>query len=233
MEQRVAVVIVAGGSGRRMGGALPKQFAIVGGEPVLVRTINTFARALCGAKIVVVLPASQIEYWHNLAARFRVARHSVVEGGVERFHSVRAGVESLTEGCDLIAVQDGVRPLVSEELIVRTVECAAQHGAAVPVVLPVDSFRQVEEESGESCIVNRSQLRVVQTPQIFAADILRAAYDVEYSPEFTDDASVVERAGFKVALCEGDRRNIKITTPEDLYIAEALLEARRDEEQMR
>ena len=230
MEQRrVAVVIVAGGSGRRMGGALPKQFSIVGGEPVLVRTINAFAQALPGAKIVVVLPASQKDYWRNLAARFTVARHSVVDGGAERFHSVRAGVESLTEGYDLIAVQDGVRPLVSRELILRTVECAAQYGAAVPVVLPVDSFREVEAEGG-SHIVDRSQLRVVQTPQIFAADILRAAYDVESSAEFTDDASVVERAGFRVALTEGERQNIKITTPEDLYIAEALLDARRDME---
>ena len=228
MEQRVGVIIVAGGSGRRMGSTLPKQFAFVGGEPILVRTINTFARALPGAKIVVVLPADQRDYWRNLAARFRVARHTVTIGGAERFHSVKNGIEALTEHYDIIAIQDGVRPLCSEQMIRRVAECAVEHGAAIPVVVPVDSFRITTDD--DSQIIDRATLRSVQTPQIFAADILRAAYDVEYDASFTDDASVVEQAGFKVALCEGERTNIKLTTPEDIYIAEAILEARRDAE---
>lgn len=225
MEQ-IGVIIVAGGSGKRMGGSLPKQFSFVDGEPILVRTINTFARALPGAKIVVVLPADQLDYWRNLAARFRVARHATTTGGAERFHSVKNGIEALTGGVELIAIQDGVRPLATAEMIRRVAECAAEHGAAIPVTPAVDSFRKVEGDT--SHIIDRTALRCVQTPQIFAADILRAAYDVEYDTSFTDDASVVEHAGFKIALCEGERGNIKITTPEDIYIAEAILAARRD-----
>ena len=221
MEQpRVGVIIVAGGSGKRMGGALPKQFSFVGGEPILARTINAFRKALPSSRIVVVLPAEYVEFWKNLSARFEVAKHSIVEGGKERFYSVRNGIEALSDAVDLIAVQDGVRPFASKELILRTVACAAEHGSAIPVVKAVDSYRAVEGE--ESHIVDRTPLRIVQTPQIFAAPILRAAYDTVFRTEFTDDASVVEYSGEKVALCEGEYTNIKITTPADLVIAEAI-----------
>lgn len=222
MEQRaIGVIIVAGGSGSRMGGALPKQFAFVGGEPILVRTINNFAAALPSAKIVVVLPGSQIDFWRNLSARFRVARHSIVEGGAERFHSVSCGIAAMSDAVDLIAVQDGVRPFASKEMILRAVECAAQNGSAIPVVVPVDSLR-VANTDGTSAPIDRSTLRAVQTPQIFDAATLRAAYDTPYLPSFTDDASVVEHMGVAVTLCEGERNNIKITTPEDMTIAEAI-----------
>ena len=227
MEQRVGVIIVAGGSGRRMGTTRPKQFAFVGGEPILVRTINTFAKALPHAQIVVVLPHEQVGYWENLRARFKVARHKVTDGGAERFHSVRNGIEALCGAVDMIAVHDGVRPLITPQLIERVVEVAAKHGAAIPAIAPIDSLRSIDAEG--SHIIDRTTIRQVQTPQIFAADILRAAYDVEYNPHFTDDGSVVEHAGFRVALCEGERGNIKITTPEDIYIAEAIIEARRAE----
>lgn len=221
MEQpRVGVIIVAGGSGKRMGGSLPKQFSLVGGEPILARTINAFRKALPASRIVVVLPAEYIEFWKNFSARFEVAKHSIVEGGAERFYSVRNGIEALNDAVDLIAVQDGVRPFASKELILRTVACAAEHGSAIPVVKAVDSYRMVEGEG--SHIIDRSPLRIVQTPQIFAAPILRAAYDTEFRAEFTDDASVVEYSGEKVALCEGEYTNIKITTPADLVIAEAI-----------
>ena len=229
MEQsRVGVIIVAGGSGKRMGGALPKQFSFVGGEPILARTINAFRKALPAARIVVVLPAEYIEFWKNLSARFEVAKHSLVEGGAERFHSVKNGIEALSDAVDLIAVQDGVRPFASKELILRTVACAAETGAAIPVVKAVDSYRVVEGE--ESHIIDRTPLRIVQTPQIFAAPILRAAYDIDFSKEFTDDASVVEFSGEKISLCEGDYLNIKITTPNDIALANAIL-AMRDEEE--
>ena len=219
MEQpRVGVIIVAGGSGKRMGSALPKQFALVGGEPILARTINAFRKALPTSRIVVVLPAEYIEFWKNFSARFEVAKHSIVEGGEERFHSVRNGIEALSEAVDLIAVQDGVRPFASKELILRTVACAAEHGVAIPVVKAVDSYRMVEGDN--SHIIDRTPLRIVQTPQIFAAPILRAAYDTEFRAEFTDDASVVEYSGEKITLCEGEYSNIKITTPDDLLIAE-------------
>ena len=224
MEQpRVGVIIVAGGSGSRMGGTLPKQFSLVGGEPILARTINTFRKALPTSRIVVVLPAEYIEFWKNFSARFEVAKHSVVEGGKERFHSVRNGIEELSDAVDLIAVQDGVRPFASKELILRTVACAAEHGSAIPVVKAVDSYRAVEE-NGSSHIVSRVPLRIVQTPQIFAAPILRAAYDTPFRSEFTDDASVVEYSGEKISLCEGEYTNIKITTPNDLIIASAIID---------
>ena len=219
MEQpRVGVVIVAGGSGKRMGGSLPKQFALVGGVPILARTINAFRKALPTARIVVVLPAEYIEFWHNFSARFEVAKHSIVEGGAERFHSVKNGIEALSDAVDLIAVQDGVRPFATKEMILRAVECAAKNGSAIPVVKAVDSYRRVEGE--KSHIVDREELRIVQTPQIFAAPILRAAYDTPFRKEFTDDASVVEFSGENIYLCEGDYANIKITTPSDMLIAE-------------
>ena len=222
MEQpRVGVIIVAGGSGKRMGGSLPKQFSLVGGEPILAHTINAFYKALPTSRIVVVLPTEYIEFWKNFSARFEVAKHSIVEGGEERFYSVRNGIEALSDAVDLIAVQDGVRPFASKELILRAVACAAEYGSAIPVVKAVDSYRMVEGEV--SHIIDRTPLRIVQTPQIFAAPILRAAYDTEFRAEFTDDASVVEYSGEKVVLCEGEYTNIKITTPDDMVIAEAII----------
>lgn len=218
------VIIVAGGQGRRLGGSLPKQFRLLGGLPVLARTINNFAEALPGARIVVALPAAHAAFWRDLAARFDVAPHTVAEGGAERFHSVRNALAALAPDTALIAVQDGVRPLGSGGLIRRVVEAAAAHGAAIPVVEPVDSFRETDGSSSHP--LDRRHLRIVQTPQAFRADVLRRAYETEYRPEFTDDASVVEAVGQAVALCEGERENIKITTPADLVIAEALLSAR-------
>ena len=230
MEQpRVGVIIVAGGSGKRMGGALPKQFSIIGGRPILAHTINAFRKALPASRIVVVLPAEHIEFWKNLSARFEVAKHSVVEGGKERFYSVKNGIEALSDAVDLIAVQDGVRPFATKELILRAVACAAEKGSAIPVVKAVDSYRTVEGE--ESHIIDRAPLRLVQTPQIFAAPTLRAAYDTDFRNEFTDDASVVEASGEKVTLCEGDYLNIKITTPNDLALAEAIIERRNEDKE--
>ena len=204
-----------------MGGALPKQFSIIGGKPILAHTINAFRKALPASRIVVVLPEEYIEFWKNLSARFEVAKHSVVEGGKERFYSVKNGIEALSDAVDLIAVQDGVRPFATKELILRTVACAVENGSAIPVVKAVDSYRVVEGDT--SHIIDRTPLCIVQTPQIFAAPVLRAAYDTNFRSEFTDDASVVEFSGERVALCEGDYLNIKITTPNDLALAEAIL----------
>ncbi len=224
MEQpRVGVIIVAGGSGSRMGGTLPKQFALVGGEPILGRTINAFHKALPTSRIVVVLPVEYIEFWRNFSARFNIAKHTFVEGGKERFHSVKNGIEALSDAVDLIAVQDGVRPFASKEMILRVVDCAAKTGAAIPVVKAVDSYRRVKGEASE--IIDRTPLRIVQTPQIFAASILRAAYDTDFRADFTDDASVVEFSGEAISLCEGEYTNIKITTPSDLAFAEAIAKA--------
>lgn len=224
---------MAGGSGTRCGGALPKQFALLGGMPVLARTINAVAAALPGAEIVAVLPERHADFWKNLAARFEVAPHTIVTGGAERFDSVRRGLAALRTDPELIAVQDGVRPLGTAEMIRRVAAAAALHGAAVPVVEAVDSFRETEGEPDAegvvpSRIVDRRRLRIVQTPQFFRAEVLRRAYETEYRAEFTDDASVVEAAGYRVCLAEGERGNLKLTTPEDFTVAEALIAAREE-----
>lgn len=208
------VIIVAGGSGKRMQSTLPKQFLMLGSLPVVAHTINRFAEALPGAELVVVLPEEHVALWKNLAARFDVAVHRCVTGGKERFDSVKRGIEALSEEVEYIAVHDGVRALVSKKLIIRTMLDCEEHGATIPVVEVADSYRRVEGE--ESWIVPRSELRIVQTPQIFRADILRKAYEQAFSAAFTDDASVVEAMGGKIWLVEGEKSNIKLTTPEDM-----------------
>ena len=216
------VVIVAGGSGRRMQSTLPKQFMLLGGIPVVARTINIFAEALPGAEIVVVLPEEHIAMWKNLAARFDVAVHKCVAGGAERFHSVKAGIEALSEDVTSIAVHDGVRALVTKRLIIRAALAIEENDAVIPVIEVVDSYRRVEQ--GGSTILPRSELRIVQTPQIFKSSILRKAYTQEFDTAFTDDASVVEAMGIKITLVDGERTNIKLTTPEDMEWAEWMLQ---------
>lgn len=215
------VVIVAGGSGSRMQSALPKQFLMLGGQPIVARTINTFSEALPGAEIVVVLPEAHIPLWENLRARFDVAPHRIVAGGKERFHSVLNGINALSSEVEYIAVHDGVRALVTKRLVIRAMLATEEHDAVIPVVDVVDSYRRVE--GNDSYIVPRSELRIVQTPQIFKAQLLRDAYNVAFSPAFTDDASVVEAFGERISLVEGERTNIKITTPEDITLAESFL----------
>ena len=201
------VVIVAGGSGSRMGSAIPKQFLMLGGQPVLARTINTFAEALP---------------WHNLAARFDIAPHRTVAGGTERFHSVKCGIEALSDEVEYIAVHDAVRAMASKRLIIRAMLDAEKSGASIPVIEVADSYRQVEGNT--SHIIARNTLRIVQTPQIFDAKLLRRAYEQPYQSSFTDDASVVENLGTQISLIEGERSNIKLTTPEDMEYAEWWLE---------
>lgn len=230
--ERTGVIIVAGGSGTRCGGTLPKQFTLLGGMPVLARTINVCAEALPGAEIVVVLPERYTAFWTDFAARFDVAKHHTAAGGAERFDSVRRGIEALRSDPELIAVQDGVRPLASVGMIRRVAADAAHYGAAIPVIAAVDSLREVEADAEgritASHIVDRRRFRSVQTPQIFRAELLRKAYDRPYRADFTDDASVVEAAGGSIHLSEGERSNLKITTPEDFILAEALLAAREE-----
>lgn len=209
-----------------MGATIPKQFMMLGQEPVLARTINLFSEALPKAELVVVLPEEHIALWRNIAARFDVAPHKIASGGKERFDSVKSGLAALSDEVETIAVHDAVRPLATKKLIIRLALAAEDAQAVIPVIAPHDSIRQVEGE--RSYIVDRSQLRMVQTPQFFQAEVLRRAYEQSFSPLFTDDASVVEAAGGEVTLIEGEVQNIKITTPIDLTIAEAIL-AERDE----
>ena len=208
-----------------MQSSLPKQFLLLGGEPVVARTINTFAEALPGAEIVVVLPEEHITLWRNLAARFDVAVHKCVAGGKERFHSVKAGIEALSEDVTSIFVHDGVRALISKKLIIRAALAVDENEAVIPVVDVVDSYRRVTDSGSE--IMPRSELRIVQTPQVFRSETLRRAYGQEFNTAFTDDASVVERMGVTITLIEGERTNLKLTTPEDMKWAEWLLQKER------
>ena len=217
------VIIVAGGSGRRMGGALPKQFMMLDNEPILARSINRMHEALPAAEIVVVLPEEHVELWKNLAARFDVARHKIAIGGKERFHSVKNGLAALSDEVAIVGIHDAVRPLASKKLIIKLFLEAENSTAVIPVVAPIDSYRIVDGDN--SRIIDRSALRMVQTPQVFQAEALRKAYEQPFSSTFTDDASVMEAAGHKVTLVEGERENIKITTPSDMLIAEAIINA--------
>lgn len=216
-------IIVAGGSGKRFGSEVPKQFLPLEGKAVLMRTIEKFDQA--GAAIVVVLPAEHQEMWMAMCkeSNFPVT-HTVATGGKTRFESVKNGIAAIENLCasDLVAVHDGVRPLASVELINRCYDTAKQSGSAIPVVNPSDSIRQVLDD-GTSRQLLRSSLRAVQTPQTFKAELLQGAYDVEESPLFTDDASVVESAGHQVTLVEGEVTNIKITTPIDMIIASQII----------
>lgn len=219
---RTIAIIVAGGSGTRFGAELPKQFLELGGRPVLMRTISAFGGGF--SDVIVTLPEGQMALWRELCERYGFAvPHRVVAGGETRWHSVKNALDSIGDisDVDIIAVHDGVRPLVTAEVISRTVEAARRDGAAIPVVMLNDSVRQVEK--GASHALDRSTLRAVQTPQVFDARVLMAAYGQPFESTFTDDASVVERAGHSVTLVEGDPQNLKITRPMDLALAEYLL----------
>jgi 2-C-methyl-D-erythritol 4-phosphate cytidylyltransferase len=212
---------VAGGSGSRMGGDLPKQFLLINGLPVLMHTINRFANYDPAMEIVLVLPESQIVYWKDLCEKNHfLVPHLVVRGGDTRFHSVNNGINAVLE-CDLIAIHDGVRPLVSRDTIERCFVSAAESGTAIPVLPVNESLRK--GKINHSVSVDRSQYFQVQTPQVFNYNLIKNAYHQLWIPEFTDDASVVEKAGSIIQMVLGNRENIKITHPEDLLIAEALL----------
>ena len=228
MAERVGIVVVAGGSGSRMGAAMPKQFLEIAGRPVLVRTLERMHAALPDSQIVVVLPEAHVELWQECYEKAKCkVEHTIALGGATRFDSVASGIAALSDDCTLIAVHDGVRPLLSVEMIRRGVECAAESGAAVPVIAVVDSIREVDEQC-TSHAVDRSRLRAVQTPQVFRADLLKEAYEaigarLEDRSKATDDASVVEMYGHAVALYEGEPQNLKLTTPTDLSVAEIIL----------
>ena len=214
------VIVVAGGKGLRMGSDVPKQFLPIGGRPVLMRTLEAFYRYDSQMLFVLALPDSHKAYWQALCGQYAFALpHRVVSGGAARFHSVRNGLQAVPDAVRLIAVHDGVRPFVSHRLLADTFAAAERYGAALPALPVVESLRRVAAD-GSSIAVPRSEYYSVQTPQIFRAEILRKAYEQLYADDFTDDASVVERAGYAVALVEGDGDNVKITTPRDLRLAE-------------
>lgn len=215
-------IIVAGGSGTRFGGDVPKQFQLLCDRPVLMHTIDKFAAT--GAAVTLVLPATHHELWSNLCKQHGyTTTHAIATGGASRFESVRNGLMTLSlTGGDVVAVHDGVRPLVSTHLIEICYETAHKNGSAIPAITPADSIRMVDGD-GKSHQLLRSDLRAVQTPQTFDASVLKGAYDVPFSPLFTDDASVVEAAGHPITLVDGEPSNIKITHPIDIIVAEKLM----------
>ena len=214
-----SVIIVAGGKGSRMGSETPKQFLPLNGEPILFHTIRQFRKALPEAELVLVLPKQELARWKVLSFETEFQSLKIAEGGLERFHSVKAGL-ALVSG-EVVGIHDAVRPLVSKSCILESFEWAEKKGAAIPVVALKDSLRAIEGQ--HSVAKNRKNFCLVQTPQCFQVEKLKLAYEQDFHPSFTDDASVYEAAGNAVQLVAGNTENIKITTPADLVIAEALL----------
>jgi 2-C-methyl-D-erythritol 4-phosphate cytidylyltransferase len=216
---RVAV-IVAGGSGTRMGKELPKQFLELNGKAILIHSINAFLHAYADIHINLVLPKEYLELAKEMVKQASISANIMfIEGGATRFESVKNGLKEVRDA-ELIFVHDAVRCLVTPELIKVCAEEADKYGSAIPVVPVRDSMRRIDPADQSSMIVNRENLVVVQTPQTFKKNILLSAFDVDYSPDFTDEASVVEAAGYRVHLVQGEETNIKITFPDDLVYAE-------------
>lgn len=223
-------LIVAGGKGTRFGSPVAKQFLMLDNKPVLLHTIEAFYKYSSAIQVVLVLPKDDFETWKEIA-RHCTFENSVTlqEGGVTRFQSVKKGLEKIS-GEGLVAIHDGVRPLVGTDIIQRSFQLAAVHQSAVASVPLKESLRMqragVGSRKEETVAVDRSQYRLIQTPQTFQVNLIREAYTIQEEDALTDDASVLEKAGFPVFLFEGSYSNIKITTPEDLVVAEALLRAR-------
>lgn len=229
------VLIVAGGKGLRMGSDLPKQFIPLVGKPVLMHTLEAFHRWDASVGLLLVLPEDHQPYWQMLCREIGCSvPHLIATGGETRFHSVRNGLQFLMEEIKksseendkaLIAVHDGVRPFVPAEVIEACFLQAEKSGTAIPVLPVVDSLREISGSTSHP--VDRSLFLTVQTPQVFCLDLLQKAYEQDYSPLFTDDASVVEKLGEPITTVSGNRENIKITTPFDLLIAEAFIKSNR------
>jgi 2-C-methyl-D-erythritol 4-phosphate cytidylyltransferase len=215
-------VIVAGGSGTRMASVVPKQFLLVNGLPVLMHTLLAFHNSSSKPHIILVLPADYHDYWAQLCLthNFNLS-HQLVSGGETRFHSVKQGLDLIDDEDAVVAVQDAVRPLTTSAIIDNAYEHATAYGNAVVAVKSRDSIRQLKGDT--STALTRDEIYLVQTPQTFQVAQLKKGYEQEFDSKFTDDASVVEATGIKIELVEGDYRNIKITFPEDVAIAELLL----------
>lgn len=218
------IIIVAGGTGTRMGTKTAKQFLLIKGLPLMWWTLRRFTEAVPDAPISLVLHESLFEEFRTLEIEYGPSGVThLIKGGAERFHSVLNGLTTLPD-IGLVAIHDAVRPFPSVEIIRNTFETAALHGSAIPTVPLKDSIREISDSTtNESVAVNRSKFLAVQTPQCFDIALLKPSFAIPYSPSFTDDAAVFEAAGHKITLCAGDPINLKVTTPEDLDIAKALV----------
>ena len=217
------IIIVAGGKGLRMGTDIPKQFLPIGGKPVLMRTLERFREYSADLQIILVLPEAQQEYWHQLCEEYHFnVEYTLANGGQTRFHSVQNGLAKVPDDAiGVVGVHDGVRPFPSIEVIRNCYETAREKKAVIPVIPVVETVRHLENEGSKT--VPRGDYRLVQTPQTLDIQLLKAANRQPYNDGFTDDASVVESFGYEITLVEGNRENIKITTPYDMKIAEVLI----------
>lgn len=215
------IIIVAGGKGLRMGSEIPKQFLPIGGKPVLMRTLERFREYSKELQMILVLPKAQQDYWHQLCEEYHFSvKYMLADGGETRFHSVQNGLALVPDDAEgVVGVHDGVRPFPSVDVICNCYKAAQEKKAVIPVIPVVETLRHITEGTKP-----RGEYRLVQTPQCFDIQLLKAANKQPYNDGFTDDASVVEAFGFDVTLVEGNRENIKITTPFDMTIAEALLQ---------
>ena len=216
------IIIVAGGKGLRMGSDIPKQFLPIGGKPVLMRTLERFREYSEDLQIILVLPEAQQDYWQDICQKYNFqVEYLLANGGQTRFHSVQNGLALVPDDAEgVVGVHDGVRPFPSIEVIRNCFETARTAKAVIPVIPVVETVRHLEGEN--SMTVPRNEYRLVQTPQTFDIQLLKAANRQPYNDGFTDDASVVESYGHAITLVEGNRENIKITTPYDLRIGEVL-----------
>lgn len=217
---------MAGGTGTRMGAETPKQFILLAGKPILMHTVEVFHHYSPACTLIVVLPEGQIQRWKDLCQKhdFKI-EHRIVRGGSSRFQSVKNGLSLVEEDDSLVAIHDGVRPLVRVEIISASFRLAELHGSAIAAVRLKESIRATNKDGTRA--MDRSSFRLIQTPQSFQFRLIRNAYEMEETSDLTDDASVAERMGVRISLFEGSYENIKITTPEDLIVAEALLGHRR------
>ena len=223
MKEQVYAVVVAGGKGLRMGGEKPKQFQDLKGRPVLMHTLERFREALPEGKLILVLPESWMTMWRDLCRRHAFSvDHELVKGGETRFHSVKNGLDAIRGEEGVVAVHDGVRPFVAVDVIRECVKQALTGACVVPVIAPVESVRLKQGDTDRTQSIDRNLCLLVQTPQVFPLNRLRQAYSQPYQSLFTDDASVVEADGGQVEVVEGNRENIKLTTPFDWAVAQLL-----------
>ncbi len=217
-------LIVAGGKGTRMRSHVPKQFLEVQGLPILFHTIEAFFRYNNSITVILVLPKDDFSTWNKLVKQYNFTRTVILqEGGETRFQSVKRGLEKI-EGDGLVAIHDGVRPLISTDIIGASFRIAAEHKTAVASVRLKESIRMTDQDQTKA--VDRSRFRLIQTPQTFQVDLIKKAYQIKEDETLTDDASVAEKSGHAISLFEGSYRNIKITTEEDLIIAASLLKSK-------
>jgi len=215
-------IIVAGGSGLRMGADIPKQFLALAGLPVLMHTLNIFHSTSPDIQLILVLPQDQQSYWKSLCTEYSFdVSHTIINGGATRFQSVKNGLDSISTSDGIVAIHDGVRPFVNQETILKSFAVASEKGNATVAVPLKDSIRWVEGDKSKA--VERSSFRIIQTPQTFQLALIKKAFETPELASFTDDASVLEHAGHSIHLIEGTYENIKITTPEDMVWGEAFL----------